>query len=204
MNKKNLLTLLLIFFVAVFGHAQVISKAEPTPQDYINLLNKQGYYVASLDLSAFEKDKYLMTPVINVYSNGKLQENLFEEFGIGYTNSEPIITVGIVPKSDSLIACNFQFDKKCSIGMTLPLRAVKNESDDSDVFFYQPRPFVAPAEWNENDFIPFLAYSCAWYDPELQTCRNCDVDEFDKDFINSVTFRKSSHVYVFGIKIRKL
>lgn len=204
MYKKNLLTLLLIFFVAVFGHAQVISKAEPTPQDYINLLNKQGYYVAALDMSAFEKDKYLMTPVINVYSNGELQCNLFEEFGIGYTNSEPRITVGIVPKSDSLIACNFQFDKICSIGLTLPLKSIRNESDDSDVFFYKLRPFVAPAEWNENDVIPILSYSSAWYDPELQTCRNCDEDEFDKDFINSVTFRKSSHVYVFGIKIRKL
>ena len=69
--KKSIITLVLAL-IAMAGQAQEISKAEPTAADYIKLLNKQGYQVFALDMSKFEKKKYLMSPVIQVWSKGKM------------------------------------------------------------------------------------------------------------------------------------
>ena len=88
MNKKFIITALLAL-VAMMGQAQEISKAEATATDYIKLLNKQGYHVFALDLSKLEKDKYLMSPVIQIWSKGKMEQNLMEDFGMAYTNSAP-------------------------------------------------------------------------------------------------------------------
>ena len=59
--KKSIITLVLAL-VAMASQAQEISKAEATAADYIKLLNKQGYQVFALDMSKFEKKKYLMSP----------------------------------------------------------------------------------------------------------------------------------------------
>ena len=42
-----------------------------------------------------------------------------------------------------------------------------------------------------------------WYDPDEKICRNCDALQFDKDFLNSNTFKCSPHIYVLGITINK-
>lgn len=46
---------------------------KPSAEDYIKLLNHQGYHVFALDLSELEKDKYVMSPVVQVYYKGKLE-----------------------------------------------------------------------------------------------------------------------------------
>ena len=148
--KKSIITFLFAFF-AMAGWAQEISKAEPTAQDYINLLNKQGYYVYALDLSNLEKDKYLMSPVIQVYSKGKMELDLMEDFGIAYTNSAKTIKVGFMPQTDSLFTCNFQFDDVCGFTMNLPLSSVKNEAEGYDIISYKARSFVIQPKWIENE-----------------------------------------------------
>ena len=132
MNKRNIITFLLAI-IAMIGQAQEISKAEPTTNDYIKLLNKQGYHVYALDLSKLEKDKYLMSPVIQIWSEGKMQQNLMEDWGVAYTNEAPKMTVNLMPKNDTLFVCNFQFDDVCGFGMDLPMPAVKNEADGSEI-----------------------------------------------------------------------
>jgi hypothetical protein len=52
--------------------------------------------------------------------------------------------------------------------------------------------------------IPIAAYSSSWYDPDDKICRNCDVREFDHDYLTTATFHHSPRIYVFGIKIKKL
>lgn len=145
MNKQTITTILFVL-LAMVGQAQEIKKAEATASDYIKLLNKQGYNVCALDLSAFEKDKYLMSPVIQVWSKGKLEQNILEDFGMAYTNSAPKITVGLIPQTDSLFMCNFLFDDVCGLSMTLPKHSVRNEADGTDICSYSSRPFaVQPA-----------------------------------------------------------
>ena len=190
--------------ITLTGQAQEISRAEPTVTDYIKLLNKQGYYVFALDLSTLEKDKYLMSPVIQIWSKGKIEQNMMEDFGFAYTNSEPKVTIGLMPRTDSLFACNFQFDNVCGFTMTLPKPSVKNEDDGSDDNNYVCRPFAIQPEWKENELIPIAAYSSSWYDPDDKICRNCDTLEFDEGFQNSATFKYSPRIYVFGITIKKL
>ena len=204
MNMKQILLTTLLVLVALMGQAQEIGPAQATAEDYINLLNKQGYYVYALDLSKLEKDKYLMSPVIQVYSNTKLEQDLMEDFWISYTNSAPIITVGLMPQTDSLFTCNFQFDKVCGLKMNLPKSSVKNEADGSEEVSFLARPFIIYPDWKENEVIPIVAYSSSWYDPDIQSCRNCDVNEFDKDYLTTATFQNSPKIYVFGIKIRKI
>lgn len=203
MNKRNIITFLLAI-IAMIGQAQEISKAEPTANDYIKLLNKQGYHVYALDLSKLEKDKYLMSPVIQIWSEGKIQQNLMEDWGVAYTNEAPKMTVNLMPKNDTLFVCNFQFDDVCGFSMDLPMPAVKNEADGSEIRNYVCRPFVIQPEWKENELIPIAAYCSSWYYAKDKICCNCDVNEFDKDYLNSTTFRNSPCIYVFGITIKKI
>ena len=203
MMKKTIITAQLAL-ASLTGQAQEISKAEATATDYIKLLNKQGYHVSALDLSKLEKDKYLLSPVIQIWSKGKMEQNLLDDFGMAYTNSAPKVTVGLMPKTDSLFTCNFQFDDVCGFTMNLPMPSVKNEDDGSEYTNYAWRPFVIQSEWKENEVIPIAAYSSSWYDPEAKICRNCDDLEFDADFLKSATFHYSPCIYVFGITIKKM
>ena len=201
---KKIIVMILLVLVAVVAHGQEISKAEPNADDYVKLLNAQGYHVFALDVSKLEKNKYLMMPVIQVWTDGKLEKNLLEDFGIGFTNESPKITIGLMPKNDSLFVCKFQFDDFCGFSVPLPKRPVKNEVDGSESINYEARPFAINPEWKENEVIPIAAYSSSWYDPESQICRNCDSTEFDAAYQRSATFKLSPHIYVFGITIRKM
>ena len=78
--KKSII-IALFALVALMNSAQEISMAKATADDYIKLLNNQGLYAYALDLSKLEKDKYLMAPVIQVYNNGKLEEDILSDFG---------------------------------------------------------------------------------------------------------------------------
>ncbi len=201
MNKKVILTLLLAIF-AMVGRAQEIGKAEATPADYIKLLNKQGYHVFALDLSKFDKDKYLMTPVIQKWSNGKMEQNLLKGFPVDFTNSAPKVTIGFMPKTDSLFTCYFQFDDVCGFPYDLPKQQIRSEDGKSNYFDLVPRPFTIQPEWKENVFIPVVACSSWWYDEEDKSYHNCDPD-YGPDYLKSNTFTKSPYVYVLGITIRK-
>ena len=70
MNKRNIITFLLAI-IAMIGQAQEISKAEPTTNDYIKLLNKQGYHVYALDLSKLEKDCLILKLVYTLVNQLK-------------------------------------------------------------------------------------------------------------------------------------
>lgn len=201
--KKTIITTLLAL-VALMGQAQEIGKADATAEDYIKLLNEQGLYVYALDLSKLEKDKYLMSPVIQVYTNGQLEQDILSDFGIGYTNSAPKVTIGFYSKCDSLLTFKFQFDEVCGLSWSLPKFPVKNEADGSESIMYKPTPFAIPSTWKENEVIPVVAYSSYWYDAEEQICRNCDESEFGEDYLKGSTFRHSPHIYVFGIRIKRM
>ena len=200
--KKTIITILLAL-VALMGQAQEISKAKATADDYIKLLNDQGLYAYALDLSQLEKDKYLIAPVIQVYTNGKLEQDILSDFGMAYTNSAPKITIGFYSKCDSLLTFKFQFDELCGLSFSLPKYPVKDESDGTEAILYKPVPFAIQPTWKEHEVIPVVAYSSFWYDPEDKICRNCDEREFGIDYMKGNTFKYSPHIYVFGVKIWK-
>ena len=185
---KKTITTMLFVLVSITGWAQDISSARASADDYIKLLNAQGIFAYSLDLSKLEKDKYLIAPVVQVYINGKLEQDILSDFGMAYTNSAPF---------------KFQFDEVCGLSFSLPRYPIKDESDGSESILYKPTPFAIPPQWKEHEVIPVVAYSSYWYDPEDKICRNCDEREFDADYMNCNTFKHSPHIYVFGIKIWK-
>ena len=49
-----------------------------------------------------------------------------------------------------------------------------------------------------------VAISSYWYDKEDKMVRNCDVNEFDKDYLNTATFKYSPLIYVIGVKCKKM
>ena len=202
-KMKKILSLLFAF-IALTSTAQEISMTKATADDYIKILNNQGLYVYALDLSNMEKDKYLMAPVIQVYINGKLKENILSDFGIAYTNSASRITIGFYSKCDSLLTFKFQFDEVCGLSFSLPKYPIRDESDGTESIMYKPTPFVIQPTWKEHEVIPVVAYSSFWYDPEDKICRNCDERVFGANYQNSNTFKHSPHIYVFGIKIWKM
>ena len=202
-NMKKTITTILLVLVAMTGWAQDICGTKATADDYIKLLNAQGLYAYALDLSKLEKDKYLLAPVIQVYTNGKLEQDILSDFGMAYTNSAPKITIGFYSKCDSMLTFKFQFDEVCGLSFSLPKHPVKDESDGSESFLYKPTIFAIQPQWKEHEVIPVVAYSSYWYDPDDKICRNCDEREFGADYMNGNTFKHSSHIYVFGIKIWK-
>ena len=199
---KSFLTVIFAL-VALTSSAQEISMAKATADDYIKLLNNQGLYAYALNISKLEKDKYLVAPVIQVYTNGKLKEDILSDWGIAYTNSAPKITIGFYSKCDSLLTFKFQFDEVCGFSFSLPKYPVKDESDGTEAILYKPVPFAIQPTWKEHEVIPVVAYSSYWYDPEDKICRNCDEREFGVDYLKGNTFRHSPHIYVFGVKIWK-
>lgn len=199
---KSFLTVIFAL-VALTSSAQEISMAKATADDYIKLLNNQGLYAYALNISKLEKDKYLVAPVIQVYTNGKLKEDILSDWGIAYTNSAPKITIGFYSKCDSLLTFKFQFDEVCGLSFSLPKYPVKDESDGTEAILYKPVPFAIQPTWKEHEVIPVVAYSSYWYDPEDKICRNCDEREFGVDYLKGNTFRHSPHIYVFGVKIWK-
>ena len=199
---KSFLTVIFAL-VALTSSAQEISMAKATADDYIKILNNQGLYAYALDISKLEKDKYLVAPVIQVYTNGKLKEDILSDWGIAYTNSAPKITIGFYSKCDSLLTFKFQFDEVCGLSFSLPKYPVKDESDGTEAILYKPVPFAIQPTWKEHEVIPVVAYSSYWYDPEDKICRNCDEKEFGADYMKCNTFKYSPHIYVFGIKIWK-
>ena len=202
MNKKFLITILFAL-TTMMGWAQSICSVKATMDDYIKLLNDQGLCVYALDLSNLEKNQYLMAPVVQVYTNGKLEQDILSDIGIGYTNSAPKVTIGFYSKTDSLLTFKFQFDEVCGLSFSLPKYPVKNELDGSESILYKATPFAIPSTWQEHEVIPIVAYSSFWYDVEDKICRNCDARELGADYMNSNTFKCSPHIYVFGIKIWK-
>ena len=202
-KMKKILSLFFAF-IALTSTAQEISMTKATADDYIKILNNQGLYVYALDLSNMEKDKYLMAPVIQVYINGKLKEDILSDFGIAYTNSASRITIGFYSKCDSLLTFKFQFDEVCGLSFSLPKYPIRDESDGTESIMYKPTPFVIQPTWKEHEVIPVVAYSSFWYDPEDKICRNCDERVFGANYLNSNTFKHSPHIYVFGIKIWKM
>ena len=199
---KSFLTVIFAL-VALTSSAQEISMAKATADDYIKMLNNQGLYAYALNISKLEKDKYLVAPVIQVYTNGKLKEDILSDWGIAYTNSAPKITIGFYSKCDSLLTFKFQFDEVCGLSFSLPKYPVKDESDGTEAILYKPVPFAIQPTWKEHEVIPVVAYSSYWYDPEDKICRNCDEREFGVDYLKGNTFRHSPHIYVFGVKIWK-
>ncbi len=180
--------------------AQSIVTQDATTEDYIKLLNNAGYQVYSFDISSMEKDKYGFTPTIMKYENGKVTNlhQIFDEIGFVFTNSEPKFTINISPINDHEINCHYQFKKNNSIDTKLKFKKVKGR------YGFVRIPFVIPDEFKTDEFIPLVAISSYWYDKKEKIVRNCDVDEFDTDYLNTATFKYSPLIYVIGVKCRKM
>ena len=63
-------------------------------------------------------------------------------------------------------------------------------------YFFVKKPFITPNELKLNEFVPLVAISSGWYDAEIESVRNCDVDEFDSDYLNTATFKSSPLIYI--------
>ena len=193
-----------IVFAAVMTvcntQAQSIVAQDATAEDYIKLLNNVGYQVYSFDISSMEKNKYGFIPVIMKYENGKVTNLLqvFDDFGFVFTNSEPKFVINISQEDECSVRCEYKFDKTCGFDTSFKFKKVKGH------YGYKRKPFVIPDEFKTDEFIPLVAISSYWYDKEDKMVRNCDVNEFDKDYLNTATFKYSPLIYVIGVKCKKM
>ncbi len=196
-------TFVLLALLTITASAQNIAKSEADINDYIKLLNNNGYVVKAFDFSSFEKDKYLMSPVIMNHKEGRV-ENLLEDFPIGFTNSEPRITISLAPQGDSISICTFQFDKICKFAYRLKYYPVIYEDTGKQKISYHLRPFDLPITFNDGETVPLISISSSWYDADTQSIRNCDAISFGIDYLESNTFKYSPHIYVIGVKIKRI
>ena len=198
--KQMIITALLVL-IAITGRAQELRVNEPTLDDYLQLLNAQGYIAYSFDMKDF-KDKSV-EPVIMEYVDGKEPRDVL---GFGFSFSFPIeekLVIGFAPSSnDSTYVYSFQSVGAGGFNGTLNLQPIDApEMPTKQSYRYESRPFelVSPVEIGK--FIPLVLFGSYWYEPETGVSRFCG-EKLIKPDLSSEIVKSIPHFYVLGIKIR--
>ena len=196
--KQIIITALLVL-IAITGRAQELRVNEPTLDDYLQLLNAQGYIAYSFDMKDF-KDKSV-EPVIMEYVDGKEPKDV-----LGFSFSIPIeekLVIGLSPSSnDSTYVYSFQSVGGGGINGTLNLQPIyAPEMPTKQSYRYESRPFelVSPVETGK--FIPLVLFGSFWYEPETGVSRFCGENLIKPDLTSEIV-KSIPHFYVLGIKIR--
>lgn len=198
--KQIIITALLVL-IAITGRAQELRVNEPTLDDYLQLLNAQGYIAYSFDMKDF-KDKSV-EPVIMEYVDGKEPRDVL---GFGFSFSFPIeekLVIGFAPSSnDSTYIYSFQSVDCGGFNGTLNLQPIyAPEMPTKQSYRYESRPFELVSPVKTGEFIPLVLFGSFWYEPETGVSRFCG-EQFIKPDLSSEIIKSIPHFYVLGIKIR--
>ena len=195
--KKAIITTLLAL-VALAGQAQEIRTNEPTLDDYLQLLNAQGYIAYSFDMKDFKGKQY--EPVIMEYAKGQEAKDV-----LGFSFSFPLgekLVIGFAPSSnDSTYVYSFQSVGGGGFNATLKLQPIfAPEMPTKQAYRYESRRFelVAPVEMGK--FIPLVLFGSYWYEQETGVSRFCGEKLINPD-LSSDIIKSIPHFYVLGIKI---
>ena len=187
-------------YIQLFNRAVTAQQAEVEVQgDNIQRLNHAGFEAFAFDISSMEMDKYDVRPVIMKYEDGEMEKFLqkMENWGSKLSIKSPRFIVGISPRNDSSLQCHLFWG---GVGIK-PLIRFKMVHG---CYHIVSTPFVLPKELKLNEFIPLMAVSSGWYDEDNECVRNCDVDEFDSNYLETATFKNSPLIYVIGVTCWKL
>ena len=211
MNKFKILAAV-VFAVITVGttQSQSVVKKDATIEDYIKLLKFSGYEVFSHDFTFPIDGMYGFMPLIMKYENGKVENftQEIEDWGFCLVDDNPTdsirnYSISTQTLNDSTVKCYCRFGE-IGYDREISFKKISDKNSGYYDYFFVRKPFKMPNELKLNEFVPLVAISSGWYDAEIESVRNCDVNEFDSDYLNTATFKYSPLIYVIGVKCLKI
>lgn len=198
--KKILLTIILSLFTFA-GNSQDIKSNQLTFEDFLPLLEAQGYRAYSFDTSAFQGKK--MSPGLKEYVDGKEVRDAFvgTSFPISLKLTDRL-TIGIMPLvNDSTSQYTIAAIGGSSLHSELPLRPIPMPDDCKfSKYQYDTRPFKISNPIKTGVFIPLVLYSSYWYDDNFKITRSCMSQLIDPD-LSDDALKHIKNYYIFGMTI---
>lgn len=188
--------------------AQVIpTKVEQsTAEDYVILLQKQGFQSYSVDISALQDETYIIKPVVKHYKKGKEVENPFN-FEMSLSSRDALtvgdrIKIGFMPGNKPTVR-TLSFHVTETGSMTIPMifdeRKDPETDDVEDSYGY--RPFTIEGI-ELGKFIPVALCGAYWYDKEGGFFRFCGEGSISPS-MNEDILKDIEEYYVVGMTVRK-
>ena len=196
--KHILLTAIIAILTISAAQAQKITKRDATSEDFIQLLKRTGYEVYSFNVE-FEQGRYSCYPSVKILKNGKWEPENPIKLQVFPDDGNYHCKVGISPINDTTMQAHITIGENIATGNIGGSMAYKLVGKG-----LVKRPFVLPKKIKSGEFIPLVAVSAAWLLEDVGMYRNCDIDEFDSDYMNTTTFQKSPLIYVIGVTYTKI
>ncbi len=228
MNRHGLLSLL-SFICAFAMNAQVVKPVASTPEDYITLLNSNGYESYSFDISSLSDSRYKLSFKIMEYVDGqKVSEILtysspafenmvmvsdFDERDQALITPEEMavpergifrladrISIGFAPSdNDSIKTLIIDVKDMGTRGGRLVMKPVTDPETGKSFYLYGGRIFK-PADIKEGDFVPLVLFGSYWFDKNFNIFRYCGENELSPDLSDNI-IKNIPSFYLIGVQI---
>ena len=181
------------------AQAQKITKKDVTPEDFIQLLKRTGYEIYSFNVELEKGINYSCWPSVKILKKGKWEPESPIRLQVFPEDGNYNCKVGITPDNDTTMKAYITVGENIATGNIGGSMSYKLTGKG-----LVRRPFVLPKKVKSDEFIPLVSVSAAWLEEETNMYRNCDIVEFDSDYMNSTTFKKSPLIYVIGVTYSKI
>lgn len=206
---KQIISLIFATMLAMNISAQTFpTKVQPsTAEDYVLLLQRNGYQSYAADISALKDENYLIEPVIRHYKGGRLVENPFD-FSIAFTTHEgdksvnEKVRVGFTPGENPAIRMmSFFVSERGAMQVPLVFDERKHPQTDEVQDSYGYRPFVIE-QLELGEFIPIALCGAYWYDPDGDFYRFCGENEISPAMTEDI-LKDLEEYYIIGMIVNK-
>lgn len=205
---KRLFTFISLTASVLVAQAQVIPTMVEysTAEDYVILLQKQGYQSYSVDISALQDETYIIKPVVKHYKKGKEVENPFNsEMSLSSRDALTVgdrIKIGFMPGNKPTVrTLSFCVTETSAMIMPLMFDERKDPETDDVEDSYGYRPFAIEGI-ELGKFIPVALCGAYWYDKEGGFFRFCGEGSISPSMTEDI-LKDIEEYYVVGMTVRK-
>ena len=208
--KKVLFAIALLMGCTFHSYAQEVKRIDASLQDYVQLLETEGYKVYPFDISCLKGSKYTLRFEVKEYAGGQEKEIASEDYGkwgIAYGSDEDgyeyagKVTVGFTPggAADTVRYAKVMLENMGHFTVSMKLKPVENPLYRRPLYRYVARPFK-PSAFEVGKFIPLVLYCSYWYDAKSGIVRACGEKEIDP-LMTAAILKDSPHYYVIGFTV---
>ena len=202
MNKKTIITILLVLVVILFvsiamkGQKKSVKSAEAKHKDAVEQKKPQDDNVLTYDISSLQDSASLIILVIREYNQlGMVNEMKGQRLKMAKT-----LSIGFSPRqsvqSDSMVTVYVRPDSRNGLARDLVLKPVP---DAPETFYLYEKVPIRVSALRPNTFIPLALYGSFWWDSNYKICRFCGEKELtEENIMESEYFKYSPHYYIIG------
>ncbi len=238
MNKKTdkkmnkIITCISALLLALSATAQTASvkKSAPTVNDIINVMENQGIFINSYDMTEFNDGVYSIVLFVEEYEEGVMNEqnSLRANLGINKTDVRKFgeradiwretygmkrrqnihtlmerISIHTLPSSDTTMKVTFDVKNIGGMGCPLSLKRYGKGPQAENTARYYQRPFkMEPQEHAEIIRLPLLLVGAAWYDEGNNIYRFCGEKEIDPALTSEI-LKDTPHYFIIGVELHE-